>query len=246
MTKKITFILIFVILLVIGYFALNRKVEAPSIEMSGQSNDQSNEIKVSSDDASKYTIDNPESIFFVVNRSKPLSLSYVPQNLVKPNIEVVAEDSLEEQQLRVEAARASEQMFNDAKDQGYQLVMASGYRSANLQRTYYNTYVARDGQEAADKYSAQPGTSEHQTGLALDITTKDRLCYLEICFSDTKEGKWLEENAHKYGFILRYPNNKENTTGYQFEPWHFRYVGNELAKSIYDSNQTIEEFFGFN
>jgi D-alanyl-D-alanine carboxypeptidase len=192
----------------------------------------------------KYSIEDPSSIWVIVNKKRHVSLDYQPNDLVKPNVARDPKDSAGEQQIRSEVAAQVELLFADAKKAEHNLLFASGYRSSKLQATYYNGYVARSGQEAADKYSARPGTSEHQTGLAFDAARPDRKCYLEACFAETAEGKWLAENAHRYGFILRYKQDKQEITGYQYEPWHFRYVGVELANELYKSNQTMEEFFG--
>lgn len=137
------------------------------------------------------------------------------------------------------------EMMQDAKKEGLNIVYRSGFRSYQEQVGLYNSYVARDGQKAADKYSARPGFSEHQTGLAFDVGTppgnKD---FLEA-YGETPEGKWLAEHAHEYGFILRYPKGKEHITGYQYEPWHFRYVGLKHAKDIHNQHQTLEEYLDY-
>jgi LAS superfamily LD-carboxypeptidase LdcB len=116
--------------------------------------------------------------------------------------------------------------------------MISGFRSYSTQNTLYNKYVARDGKAEADRYSARPGHSEHQTGLAFDLNSLDQ------SFENTKEGKWLAENCWKYGFIIRYPKGKESVTGYMFEPWHVRYLGKEVAKKVYESGKCLEEYLG--
>ena len=103
----------------------------------------------------------------------------------------------------------------------------------------YDNYVATDGKEAADTYSARAGYSEHQTGLAVDIYNKV-LPYTS--FEETEEFTWMQENAYKYGFILRFPKDKTNITGYQYESWHYRYVGKEVAKEIHENNLTLEEY----
>jgi D-alanyl-D-alanine carboxypeptidase len=113
-----------------------------------------------------------------------------------------------------------------------------------LQKQFYDSYVGQDGQEAADRYSARPGTSEHQTGISFDATSLSETCHLEICFETTPEGKWIAEHAHEYGFIIRYLKDKESVTGYQYEPWHLRYVGKELAAELKRTGLTMEEFFG--
>ncbi|MBE6643244.1 MAG: D-alanyl-D-alanine carboxypeptidase family protein [Clostridia bacterium] len=132
-------------------------------------------------------------------------------------------------------------MFAAAQTEGIYLKMQSGYRSYTDQYIIYNDYVARDGQAAADRYSARPGHSEHQTGLAFDLTTTYYNGLWEG-FADTPEGKWVAENCHKYGFIIRYPKEKEHITGYMYEPWHVRYIGVEKATAVYESGLCLEEY----
>lgn len=118
----------------------------------------------------------------------------------------------------------------------------SGYRSYPTQVQLYNRYVARDGKKAADKYSARPGYSEHQTGLTFDVGGVNSDKNLYASFGKTKEGQWIAKNAHKYGFIVRYPKGKEKVTGYQYEPWHLRYLGKGTATKVYQSGKTLEEY----
>jgi D-alanyl-D-alanine carboxypeptidase len=132
-------------------------------------------------------------------------------------------------------------MFAQALTDGYSLMLGSGYRSSNLQQIYFSSSAGSIGEDAANKYIARPGQSEHQTGLAVDISTVSRQCYLDECFADTSDGQWLFENSYKYGFILRYPEDKVALTGYQYEPWHYRYVGIDLATALYNSNLTLDE-----
>ncbi len=142
-----------------------------------------------------------------------------------------------------EARAAFEEMAAGAEKDGFTLVAFSGYRSYEYQTTLYNNYIKRDGKEAADRYSARPGYSEHQTGLSYDIGEKGREdLWLTSEFGESPAGQWLVKNAHKYGFILRYPEGKEDITGYMYESWHFRYVGVELATAIYEENTTLEEY----
>ena len=136
------------------------------------------------------------------------------------------------------AESALNKMINAAKQDGINLFIKSGYRSYSTQKTLYNNYVARDGVAAADRYSARPGHSEHQTGLAFDLNS------LEQSFGETKEGKWLAEHCHEYGFIIRYPKDKEDVTGYMYEPWHVRYLGDDIAKDVYESGKCLEEYLG--
>lgn len=135
-----------------------------------------------------------------------------------------------------DAQAAFNTMQADAKKAGLSLSICSGFRSYDYQNQLYNGYVARDGKAAADTYSARAGHSEHQTGLAMDIN------YASSAFTNTPEAKWLAANCYKYGFILRYPKGKENITGYMYESWHVRYLGRQLAKEVYDSGLTLEEF----
>ena len=144
-----------------------------------------------------------------------------------------------------EARQALNAMIAEAKKQGFNLVAFSGYRSFEYQTTLYNNYVKRDGQAAADRYSARPGFSEHQTGLAFDIgeVGKEDLWLTEE-FGETPAGQWLFDNAAQFGFILRFPENKEHITGYMYESWHYRYVGTEIANKIKEQNITLEEYLG--
>lgn len=128
-------------------------------------------------------------------------------------------------------------MQEAAAAEGIDLFIMSGYRSYELQESIYSRYCARDGKDAADTYSARPGHSEHQTGLAMDLNS------LSSSFADTAEGKWLAENCWKYGFIIRYPADKVALTGYMYEPWHVRYVG-DIAEEIYTNGLCLEEYFG--
>lgn len=137
-----------------------------------------------------------------------------------------------------EASSAFDRMAADADDEGIDLWIQSGYRSYSVQEEIYNNYVAQDGKAEADRYSARPGHSEHQTGLAFDVNS------LSTSFEDTPEGKWLAQNCWKYGFIIRYPKGKESVTGYMYEPWHIRYLGEATAKAVYDSGLTLEEYLG--
>ncbi|GFI55891.1 putative carboxypeptidase YodJ [Clostridiales bacterium] len=135
-----------------------------------------------------------------------------------------------------EANAALQKMFSAAKADGITLEIVSGFRSYDRQTQLYNNYVSRDGVAAADRYSARAGHSEHQTGLAFDLNS------LEESFGETKEGKWLKEHCHEYGFIIRYPKEKEEITGYMYEPWHVRYLGEAVAKSVTESGLCLEEY----
>ena len=144
--------------------------------------------------------------------------------------------------LNNELLEAFNQMKSDAKEEGIILNIRSGFRSYETQETLYNNYIARDGLEKASRYSAKPGYSEHQTGLAIDITTEDTTISIGDWFNDTKQAEWLYNNAYKYGFILRYPKGKEHITGYKYESWHYRYVGIEHSKNFAMNDLTLEEY----
>lgn len=136
-------------------------------------------------------------------------------------------------------------MAAEAKEAGIQLTAFSTYRSYNYQANLYVNYVKRDGKVAADRYSARPGYSEHQTGLAFDIgAVNETKHWATASFGQTKAGMWVAAHAHHYGFIMRYPQGKETLTGYMPESWHFRYVGKEAAKIIYKNAMTLEEYVG--
>ena len=133
-------------------------------------------------------------------------------------------------------------MFNDAKKEDLTLIVNSSFRSYEEQTDIYNKYKNYKGEEYADSIAARPGHSEHQTGMAIDIQTYGSSAET---FEDTEEFKWLSENAYKYGFILRYPKDKEYITGYAYESWHYRYVGEEVAKYIQENNITFDEYYAY-
>ena len=148
------------------------------------------------------------------------------------------------EELEKDAIDAAKRMMKSAEEDGVVIKIRSGYRSYSIQSTLYNNYVRRDGKEAADKYSAVPGYSEHQTGLAFDFTTSDTITSIGDWFTDTIQAKWLYENAYKYGFIIRYPEGKEDITGHQYESWHYRYIGEEHSRHFAMNNLTLEEYLG--
>ncbi|MDO5339573.1 MAG: M15 family metallopeptidase [Eubacteriales bacterium] len=131
-------------------------------------------------------------------------------------------------------------MLKDATANGLNIYIASGYRSYNYQVNVYNRYVKSDGVALADTYSSRPGNSEHQTGLCFDLNS------IEDSFQYTNEGKWVNDNCYKYGFCIRFPKGKDSATGYQYESWHLRYVGVDLATKLYNNGDwlSLEEYFG--
>ena len=192
-------------------------------------------------DLSLYSIDDPNSLWVVVNKLRPLTpIDFAPADLVAPNVPA-AFDPL----MRKEASDALEQMYAEASEAGVPFRIQSSYRSYTTQQRVKANSVSRLGQEASDQRSARAGYSEHQTGLAVDLTTPSGRCTLDACFANTPEGEWLAANAWRFGFILRYLEGRSDIHGYVFEPWHFRYVGPELAEEIHlQGNPTLEELFG--
>ena len=162
----------------------------------------------------------------IVNKKNPLPIKFAP-----------GENKL--------ARKSFNEMAVEAKKSGIRLTTVSTYRSFEYQTTLYAKYAARDGKKAADRYSARPGYSEHQTGQAFDIGEVNQgKHWVSDSFGQTKAGKWVAENAHRYGFIMRYPKGKESITGYMHESWHFRYVGKEIAEDIYKRKISLEEYLG--
>lgn len=181
----------------------------------------------------------------LVNRNNKLSSNYIPKNLRIPNVKFAYNSSLEEKMMQAEAAKALENLFAYANKEDINLYGNSGYRSCKSQKEVYEERVKRVGRKQADEYVAQPGTSEHQTGLSMDVTNRSGAQgRLMMDFGQTKEGKWLKANAYKFGFIMRYPKEKEAITGYNYESWHIRYVGKKAAQEMFNKNMVLEEYLG--
>jgi len=190
-----------------------------------------NDINLTNEEANKLDV--------IVNKYYKLNSDYEPTDLTKINSKY---SSGSNQRLRAEAATKFEEMASAMLSEGLKIYAGSTYRSYDYQLGLYNRYVAQDGFAEAETYSARAGYSEHQLGLAVDILN-GRWSYL----SETdNEYNWLINNSYKYGYILRYPRNKEYVTGYVFEDWHFRYLGIELAKKVYESNLTYDEYIARN
>lgn len=177
----------------------------------------------------------------VVNKNVALTKDYVPKNLVIPNVKFSFSGKHEKKYMEKEAAGALEKLFAGAAKDKHTLVAISGYRSYTRQSQIFNQNIKQYGEKEANRSSARPGQSEHQTGLAMDISAASVGYNLTSRFGTTKEGKWLAAHAHEYGFIIRYPKDKEKITGYVYEPWHVRYVGKELATHLYENKITLEE-----
>ena len=179
-----------------------------------------------------------DDILLIVNKYYQLSSNYIP-NLVEMDDKYNHNKGY--RMMHPTAYAHFKEMVDEAKKDGIILFNVSAYRSYDTQYDLYNEYVKNNGKDAADTFSARAGFSEHQTGLATDINTSSS----KANFENSKEYAWLIENSYKYGFILRYPKNKEYLTGYKYEPWHYRYVGKEVAKYIYEHNITYEEYYAY-
>ena len=178
----------------------------------------------------------PHELLVLVNKYNQLPSDFKQYNLVNMKKEHTVNDG----KVYLLAGVAYDnfiQMFNAAKKQGLSLLVLSAHRTEAYQKYLYDNKVRSAGKVYADNYSARPGFSEHQTGLAVDITS------VETTFENTAEFRWLQKHAHEYGFILRYPKGKEWITGYSYEPWHYRYVGTDAAKKIYEEGITYEEYY---
>jgi zinc D-Ala-D-Ala carboxypeptidase len=187
---------------------------------------------------------NPSNVLALVNKEQSLPATYKPDDLVVPRVPFsFAETNVDKRYMRAEAAKALEALFAAARKDGIRLAAVSGYRSYERQKIIFTEEVKEKGKEKAIHAVALPGQSEHQTGLAMDITSPAVGYQLTTAFGETKEGKWVALHAHEYGFIIRYPKGKEAITGYQYEPWHLRYVGKKAAKVMFERNITLEEYF---
>ena len=188
----------------------------------------------------------PDSLWVVVSKRYPLTdAKYVPANLAVPAVKTRTDKSSAEQSLRADIEPDAVALFKAAQAAGHDVMLASGYRSYEQQQVYFTNYSRLYGEEAANKFSARPGQSEHQTGLAFDVSLTSRACYLEVCFGETEAGKWFAAHSYEYGFILRYPADKIDITQYQYEPWHFRYVGRDLAPALHESKLTLDEAYPY-
>ena len=180
-----------------------------------------------------------KEMYTLVNKYNYLKEDFIPKDLVT----ITGIYARDKAQLVKIAYDNFIKMADAARKENLTIKVTTGYRSYNFQATLYNNYVKADGVKNADTYSARPGYSEHQLGYSADLTNAKNVSFGN--FENTNEYKWLQKNAHKYGFIMRYPKNKEYITGYMFESWHYRYVGVDIATYIYENNITYEEYYAF-
>jgi D-alanyl-D-alanine carboxypeptidase len=248
---------IVVLILIVGLFAggyivfvkPKSSVKTPVTSTSTTTKEVKTDVKagtttVPTFDKTSYSLTDSTSPWVIVNKQHPLNpKSYVPSDLTVPKIPLRVPGN-ETMQVRAETATALEALVAAAKKDGLSLMLSSGYRSYTYQVGLYGGYVQSMGQASADKQSARPGYSEHQSGFAADLEPISKTCELDQCFGKTPEGLWLAANAYQYGFIIRYPSDKTAVTGYEYEPWHVRYIGVNLATEMHRTNTTtLEEFF---
>jgi D-alanyl-D-alanine carboxypeptidase len=190
-------------------------------------------------------VTNPEDVAVVVNKNRSLPTGYAPpsNDLREPNVPFSFKEKSEKKLMRTEAALALERLFDQAARDQIKLAGVSAYRSYVTQQSIFSGNMKTQGEKEASQYSARPGLSEHQTALAIDVSSPSVKYALEESFGNTPEGKWLVNNAPTFGFIIRYMKGKEAITGYSYEPWHIRYVGVEMAKEISERGITLEEYF---
>lgn len=185
----------------------------------------------------------PGGILCLVNREVSLEKEFEPEVLVKPDVRTRKESLQERIFMTEEAARALENLFGAAlTEKGYTLLAVSGYRSYGYQQVLFNQKAQAVGRQQASLTVAKAGESEHQLGLAMDVQCADEPT-LSIDFADTKEGQWVAENAHRFGFIIRYKEEWSDLTGYDYEPWHLRYIGTAHATAVYMLNIPFETYF---
>ena len=184
------------------------------------------------------------TILLLVNKTHPLDADYWPDDMVTIERHVEGVGNADTHQMRQVAADALNRMFDAAEKDGIYLKLRTGFRSYKYQEGLFASYAERNGEEAANRFSARAGQSEHQSGLCCDVGGKSQGYALSYEFGKTDEGKWVADHCAEYGFIIRYTEGKEDITGYVAEPWHIRYVGEKHAKNMTEQNITLEEYLG--
>lgn len=195
-------------------------------------------IDSSKRDDRTYTIESPDDMLVLIKNGFSVGSDYVPSDLREVNIPYESDVG----KLRDEAASALEDMYQDGLKQGYSIAVKSSYRSYDTQEAVYNEYFAMYDSAYAASLVSIPGSSEHQCGLSVDLTSQSVMDGEYATFGETPDYTWVEQNAYKYGFILRFPENASSRTGATNEPWHFRYVGKKAAKEIYEKGWILEDY----
>jgi zinc D-Ala-D-Ala carboxypeptidase len=198
-------------------------------------------VPYTQNDDGKFYTDEPNNTLVIINKYIGLSKDFKPKDLVTPKVHLTFDNAT----LRKEAAQALEKLFEKANSDAIDITLRTGFRSYDHQNTIYQNSIKNNGQDYTSQFVALAGHSEHQTGLAADLASLSEGYTLEPEFGQTKAGIWIKENCSEFGFIIRYPEGKEDITGYSYEPWHIRYVGVEYAGYITKEKITLEEFFGF-
>ncbi len=207
----------------------------------GAAGGQKSEADLKAEKKAELKADIDAGLLVLVNKQHPVDSDYVPEDLAP--VKYYAPDRNKNSRfMRAEAADHFHELVEAAQAENIDIVMTTAYRSYEFQQILWDNYVKEKGEEEANKTSARPGESEHQTGLAVDCSTSEIDNRNSQDFADTAAGRWVAENAYKYGFILRFPEGKSDITGYSYESWHLRYVGAAAAKDIYDNDLTLEEY----
>lgn len=253
--RKFTIIHLLITCIVIGclflclsmYAYINRDAIKDSLKPSITPILSTNEDTESSTNTLPEELLNPDSITVLVNSTYSLAKDFIPSNLATPYLNSTTDVI----QVKAEAGEQAKAMKEAAAEEGVTLVVSAGYMSYEELETRYMDMVSLNGEEYAKANGYTPGCSEHQTGLALDFTDSSESTGNTTSFMDTAAGQWLYAHAHEYGFILRYPEGKKDITGVEYSPWHYRYVGVDVATAIYnkgielsDPNYTFEEYYG--
>ena len=226
---KVVIISIIIFFVIIGIYFSNNKKEEIKIKNTNLLQSELSSLEKERNDP----------YLLLVNKNNLLKENYVAKDISESKLPFLP--YIVTTKLNKTAIKNAKKMFEDAKSQGIYLLGASGYRTHKTQVTLFNSNVKRKGKKATLEYSAPPGASEHETGLAIDILSKDST-NLDDRFEKSKAFKWLKNNCYKYGFILRYPKDKVNITKYCYEPWHYRYVGKKHAEKIMKNNLCLEEY----
>lgn len=242
--RRLFWLLGALIIILILLYAFGNKASAPShpYKPNSQSTVQKQPPATAKPD---HSLSNPASIWVVVNKRRPLDPKDYKPKLVVPDVNLRWNSSAENMHVSATMAPHLKELFTAAKQAGYPMMLSSGFRSYSYQIQIYGQQVKQYGKKYADQESARPGYSEHQTGLAADVAPASGKCDLSQCFGSTPTGQWLDHNAWRYGFVIRYPKGKQNITGYMWEPWHIRYIGKYASAQMHEKSiLTLEQYFG--